>query len=282
MRMIILVRKPCIEAMVKNATQHVMKTTNGFSGQVADIELMVKNATMHVMTTTDGFSVRVEDIEEMVRNATQHVISTTDGFSDDALEMKSMVKNATDSAQETSSYVREVLRESEKNFEYYIYLSGAFILVTGLISLLTAGCCQCRRSKNVLELTIDKRKVPDDQKALIEIGHELITRPASGHHIEYKITRKTNRYVIEIDSDDIVIQAMLMDAFKRFPAKEESPSVTSPLIRGDTSPLESIETQQTTDSKRNLKGETSTPIKLETKVTIVSEESVVGDKVTSL
>lgn len=269
-----------VENMVRNATQHVMTTTDGFSGQVADIELMVKNATLHVMTTTNGFSDRAEGIEGMVRNATQYVIRSIDGFSDDALAMKTMVKNATEDTQETSSYVKKVIEESEENLKLYIYFSGAFILATGLICLLTAGCCHCRRSRHSLELTIDKRKVADDQRFLLELGHQLITRPASGNPVDYKISRNSNRYTIEINSSDIVIQAMLKDAFKDVQEKE-SPSEISPMMDSDLSLPASPETQQTSGRKKSRKMRNPDSIKLQTKVTIIPNGTASGNKETS-
>ena len=271
-----------LEDMVKNATQHVMTTTNGFSAQVEGIEDMVRNATQHVISTTDGFYGRIEGIEEMVRNATQHVISTTDVFSDDALKMKNMVKNATDGTQETSSHVRKVIAESEKNLKHYLYFSGAFILASGLICLLTAGCCHCRRSRHTLELTIDKRKVTDDQQVLIDLGHQLITQSACGYSINYKISQKGNRYFIKIFDENSVIQAMLKDAFKD-PLKNEEPSSTTPHLMGcDRLLPNSREAQVTTGRNKNRKMENPVPIKPDIDITIVSDSTDAANKETIL
>ena len=269
-----------VENMVENATNHVITTTDGFAERVDHVENMVSNATQHVMAMTDGFSAQVADIESMVKNTTQHITNKTNGFSDDALAVKTMVKNATDNTRETSSYVRKIIEESEENLRLYIYFSGAFILATGLICLLTAGCCHCRRSRHSLELTIDKRTVPENQRFLMELGHLLMARLAGGHPVNYKISRNSNRYTIQINSADVVIQAMLKDAFKAKPENEEAQSATSPLMGDDSSLSLSPEGQTTTGKKKTRKMGNSEAIKLDTKVTITPDNTVSGNKET--
>ena len=246
---------------------------NKMQGSLITVENMVENATQHVMSTTNGFSDQVGGIEDMVRNATQHVIGTVDGFSDDAQAMKTMVKNATKDTQETSSHVRKILKESEEYLKHYIYFSGAFILASGLICLLTAGCCHCRRSKNTLELTVNNRKLTDEQKFLTELGHQLITRSAGGKTVSYKISKKNTHYSIKIQGDDPVIRAILEDALKARQENEKASS--SPPVQGNPSlPDSREETQESNQSQRTEKPEI--------KIAIVPESTATSDRETRI
>ena len=269
-----------VENMVENATDRVITTTEGYSVKADNMEDMVKNATQYVMSTTNSFSDRVGGIEDMLRNATQHVISTVEGFSDDAQAMKTMVKNATNDTQETSSHVRKVLEESEVYLKHYIYFSGAFILASGLICMLTAGCCHCRRSKNTLELTINKRKLTDEQKFLIDLGHQLITRSAGGKTVSYKISAKKTHYSITIEGEDPVIRAMLEDALKA--PRESEKASSSPLVEGDHSLPNSREAQETTGRNKSQKTGNPDPIKPDIKIAIVPESTATSDRETRL
>ena len=267
-----------VENMVENATDHVITTTEGYSVKADKMEDMVKNATQYVMRTTNGFSDRVGGIEDMVRNATQHVISTVEVFSDDALAMKTMVKNATNDTQETSSHVRKVLKESEEYLKHYIYFSGAFILASGLICLLTAGCCHCRRAKNTLELTINKHKLTEEQKFLIDLGHQLITRSAGGKNVSYKISGKKTHYSITIQGDDPVIGAILEDALN---VRQENEKASSPiLVKGDRSLSNSREVQETTGRNKIHKVGNPDPIKPDISIAIVPESTDPSDRET--
>ena len=269
-----------VEDMVENATDRVITTTEGFSVKADNMEDMMKNATQYVMRTTNGFSDRVGGIEDMLRNATQHVISTVDGFSDDAQAMKTMVKNATNDTQETSSHVRKILKESEEYLKHYIYFSGAFILASGLICLLTAGCCHCRRSKNTLELTINKRKLTDEQKFLIDLGHQLITRSAGGKTVKYKISGKKTHYSITIQGDDPVIGAILEDALKA--RQENKKASSSPLVKGDRSLPNSREAQETLGRNKSQRTGNSAPLKPDIKIAIVPESTDTSERETRL
>ena len=271
-----------VENMVENATDRVITTTEGYSVKADNMEDMVKNATQYVMSTTNGFSDRVGGIEDMLRNATQHVISTVEGFSDDALAMKTMVKNATNDTQETSSHVRKVLEESEVYLKHYVYFSGAFILASGLICMLTAGCCHCRRSKNTLELTINKRKLTPEQEFLIGLGHQLITRTAGGNTVSYQISTKKNDYSIEIQGDDPVIKAILEDALK---ARQENEKASSSLlVKGDRSLPNSREVQETTGRHKSQKTRNPAPLKPDITIQIATfpESTATSDRETRI
>lgn len=271
-----------VENMVENATNRVITTTEGYSVKADKMEDMVKNATQYVMSTTNGFSDRVGGIEDMLRNATQHVISTVEGFSDDAQAMKTMVNNATNDTQETSSHVRKVLEESEVYLKHYIYFSGAFILASGLICMLTAGCCHCRRSKNTLELTINKRKLTDEQKFLIDLGHQLITRSAGGKPVSYKISGKRTDYSITIQGNDPVIRAILEDALK---ARQENEKASPPpLAKGDRSLPNSREVLETTGRNNSQKTGNPAPLKPDIKIKIATfpESTATSDRETRI
>ena len=269
-----------VESMVENATDRVIATTEGYSVKADNMEDMVKNATQYVMSTTNGFSDRVGGIEDMLRNATQHVISTVEGFSDDTQAMKTMVKNATNDTQETSSHVRKILQESEQYLKHYIYVSGAFILASGLVCLLTAGCCHCRRAKNALELTINKSKLTDKQKFLIDLGHQLITRSAGGQNVSYKISGKKNNYYITIQGDDPVIGAVLEDALNARQENEKAPS--SPLVKGDRSLSNSGEVQETTGGNESQKTGNPDSLKPDITIAIVPESTAASDRETRI
>ena len=242
-------------------------------GSLITVENMVENATDRVITTTSGYSVKADNMEDMVKNATQHVISTVEAFSDDALAMKTMVKNATNDAQETSSHVKKILKESKEYLKHYIYFSGAFILASGLICLLTAGCCHCRRSKNTLELTINKRKLTEGQKFLTELGHQLITRSAGGTTVSYKISKKNTHYSITIQGEDPVIGAILEDALKARQENEQASS--SSLVKGDRSLPNSGEVQEITG--RNESHKTGNP---DIMIAMLPESTVITDRET--
>ena len=241
-------------------------------GSLVTVENMVENATDRVITTTAGYAVKADNMEDMVKNATQHVISTVEGFSDDALAMKTMVENATNDAQETSSHVRKILKESKEYLKHYIYFSGAFILASGLVCLLTAGCCHCRRSKNTLELTINKRKLTEGQKFLTDLGHQLITRSAGGTTVSYKISKKNTRYSITIQGDDPVIGAILEDALK---ARQENEQASSSLVKGDRSLPNSGEVQEITG--RNKSHKTGNP---DIMIAMVPQSTAITDRET--
>ena len=269
-----------VENMVENATDRVITTTEGYSVKADNMEDMVKNATQYVMRTTTGFSDRVGGIEDMLRNASQHVISTVEGFSDDAQAMKSMVKNATNDTQETSSHVRKILEESEEYLKHYIYFSGAFILASGLICLLTAGCCHCRRAKNTLELTINKRKLTFEQKFLIDLGHQLITQSAGGKTVKYKISGKKTHYSITIQGDNPVIRAILEDASQT--RQENEKALSSPLVTGDRSLPNSREAQETPGRNKSQRMGNPAPLKPDIKIAIVPESTDTSERETRL